>query len=189
MDMGWFSRPCRGERANGDAVVIEANDGLHLFAVLDGLGHGEAAAEVADRAVGFLSDRWSGQPAHDMAMLHDHLLGTRGLAAGLAVFQQETGRLSYSAVGNTAFHIMGTIQRKLPAQPGTVGQRLTRVNEYSVDLASGMVVIMTTDGVSSRISQDDCRSTLVHTPTTMARTIVRRFGKPMDDATCLVVKV
>ena len=45
-------RPLPGEAVCGDyAVAIEVGDGAALFGVIDGLGHGEAAATAAMRAV------------------------------------------------------------------------------------------------------------------------------------------
>ncbi|MDN2495987.1 stage II sporulation protein M, partial [Nocardia nova] len=50
-------RALPGQRVSGDrSVVLDAGDGSVLFAVLDGLGHGAAAADAADRAAQVLAD-------------------------------------------------------------------------------------------------------------------------------------
>jgi hypothetical protein len=55
---GWImaqrSVPKDGERANGDAVVLRKEGDRALVAVIDGLGHGEAAALAAGRAADYL---------------------------------------------------------------------------------------------------------------------------------------
>ena len=79
-------RPRVGYRHAGDAAIIAAYGGKLLAGIVDVLGHGPEAHEVAMKAKHFLDNGPEpDDPLEPLKGLHDTLKGTRGAAAGLAV--------------------------------------------------------------------------------------------------------
>ena len=64
------TRPCLGETANGDAWQVDWRDGACRIAVIDALGHGPGAAEVADQARLALQGTHSMAPDESLGGLH-----------------------------------------------------------------------------------------------------------------------
>ena len=76
------SVPCQGETANGDAVVVRHEGDRVLLAVVDGLGHGPGAADIAAEARRYLQELPFGPSVRAVFDgLHERLRGTRGAAA------------------------------------------------------------------------------------------------------------
>src|SRR5947209_17674160 len=100
-----------------------------LAAVIDGLGHGEPAAEAAAVAEREIRAHWE-QPLPDvMRAAHRAASGTRGAAITLARF--EPGGVRLLAVGNVAglvVHADGT-QRRVPLRGGIVGFRIPSLGQ------------------------------------------------------------
>ncbi|WP_028926125.1 SpoIIE family protein phosphatase [Pseudonocardia acaciae] len=83
-------QPVAGEDVSGDHWVVVDAGGAALVGVIDGLGHGERAAEAAHRAVAVLSER-PGQPLDAlMQRCHDALTQSRGAAMSLALITYGT---------------------------------------------------------------------------------------------------
>ena len=57
IETGEYVRPCDGETLSGDAVVVHADDDGVFVAVIDALGHGPDAHELAMQLSGILS-KW-----------------------------------------------------------------------------------------------------------------------------------
>ena len=55
-------------------------------------------------------------------------------------------------------------------------------------LEPGDLIILHTDGVSSRFSAADYPSASHHSPEEVARNIIQRYGKNHDDAACIAVR-
>src|SRR5579864_7822141 len=83
---GYASEPRRGESANGDAIVARTDGDATLLAVIDALGHGAGAAEVADVARAWLEAASLGARVEAIVDgLHGALRGSRGAAAMVCV--------------------------------------------------------------------------------------------------------
>src|SRR5579872_1100699 len=99
-----------GESANGDAVVVRESGGAILVAVIDALGHGPKAADVAKTSVEFLTATADLEDANVLIRgLHHVLQASRG-AAGLILLISEKGLASCS-VGNVELR---SVTGKLP---------------------------------------------------------------------------
>ena len=74
-------RPRPGEAVCGDhPVALDVGEGAALFGVIDGLGHGEAAAAAAQRAAEVVDERRSEPLDVVMQRCHRALTETRGVA-------------------------------------------------------------------------------------------------------------
>ena len=181
-------RPCRGETLSGDAVVIcSLEQGLFL-AIVDVLGHGPEAHELTHVIDAYLARYGTSDVSGLMTRLHQHLKGTRGAAVGLCAIDAVTGRTDYVGIGNTAMRRFGKTETRLVSQDGVLGQNMRTPRPQSLQLESGDLIVLYTDGVSDRFSLEDYPGVLRHPPREVAGNIVQRFGKDHDDAGCIVVR-
>jgi CheY-like chemotaxis protein len=73
-----------------------------LVLVVDGLGHGPAAADAARAVVQACRQHSTRTPEELLAAAHTAAQGTRGAAVGLAEINTATQRLHFAGVGNIA---------------------------------------------------------------------------------------
>ena len=52
----------------------------------------------------------------------------------------------------------------------------------------GDVVVLYSDGVKEHINQKDYPRLTLETPATIAGSLISRYGKAYDDASCMVIK-
>lgn len=167
--------------------MVPVNGG-ELMALVDGLGHGVSAHEVAIKAVTFIRNCATSDVAGLMVDLDEHLKGSLGAAVGLCYVDVSSGALSYVSVGNTSLRRFGAGEFRLVSQDGVVGSRMRTPQTQRMSLEVGDVVLMHTDGVSERFGLADYPEMLGHSPESIARIVVRRFGKQHDDAGCIAVR-
>jgi anti-sigma regulatory factor (Ser/Thr protein kinase) len=188
VDCAYFVRPCRGERVSGDIVVVEER-GDHVFlAIIDALGHGPAAHAIADRAARFLKRSWKTDLAQTMRELHESLRGTDGAAAGLCVLEVGGHAATYVGVGNTVIRTLGDGDKKAYSTPGTLGHQIRTPREQKLTIAADEVLVLYSDGVKEQFELTDYPQLRYQDARTIARTIVSRFGKDHDDASCAVLR-
>jgi serine/threonine protein phosphatase PrpC len=94
----------------------------------------------------------------------------------------------YAGVGNTVCRQFGRTERRLVSKDGTLGQIMSQPLVQRITLSYGDSVVMHTDGVRSTIDTRAVTGVLRDEPPGAARKIVQQFGKPTDDAGCLVIK-
>ncbi len=181
-------RPCPGERVSGDTVVVRPlEDGL-FAAIVDVLGHGSEAHELAVRIDEYLERYGSADVSGLMGRLHDYLKGTRGAAVGLCAFDGAKGRIAYVGTGNTVLRRFGQTDTRLVSRDGVLGQNMRTPHAQSLDLAPGDLVVLHTDGVRDRFSSTDYPGVLHQAPKDVVRVVIDRFGKDYDDAACIAVR-
>ena len=139
------TRPYPGFSASGDLVVVRQVAARTMLAVVDVLGHGPEAAQVAALAQEYLrsADLDDGVEAW-MQGLHRALARTRGAAAGLGC--TEAGSLQVTVVGNIEVRCTGT-RVGVIATPGIVGRRMRRLRSASFSMRSGDRLAMHSDGL------------------------------------------
>jgi len=176
-----ITAPCRGQTRNGDGVAARTTDAGTLLAVVDGLGHGPMAAEVADRAVACLSDApLDLGVAGIMELLHESLRGTRGAAAMLAVLKDWA--LVGCGVGNVELRAIGS-SVPVVQSPGILGVRVRRYNLFSSRLKPLTRLALFSDGISARVPIADTQRMAAREA---CEFIFQGYRRPHDDATILV---
>ena len=167
-------------------------DGAALFGVIDGLGHGEAAAEAAQRAAAVVDDHRA-EPL-DAVLTHCHLAltETRGVAMTLARVDFDTDALSWIGVGNVmadlvAKHPTGlAVRSSALLAGGIVGYRMPQTLSTSqVAIAPGDLLVMSSDGVDQH--HLDNIDFAAHA-TTIAEQLVGRYSRGTDDALVLAAR-
>ncbi|MFC6012121.1 stage II sporulation protein M [Nocardia lasii] len=185
-------RALPGQDISGDrALVLDTGDGGALFAVLDGLGHGAAAADAADRATVILTEN-CGEPLDVLMVLcHRAMVETRGAAVSLALIGPgET--LQWLGVGNVDSRLLtlgpaGTeLRATMLLTGGIVGYRLpSHLQPQSLPIRAGDLLLMATDGIVAVGPQS---LDLAKPATAIAGDLLARDAKDTDDALVLAAR-
>jgi negative regulator of sigma-B (phosphoserine phosphatase) len=181
----------RGEATSGDLAVRSMLPEGALVAAIDGVGHGMEAARAALRAGEVVRNR----PTHDLVLLaercHYALRDTRGAAISLAFISLRRGAMSWLGVGNVEGRVLSgdpsTRRPKgsLALGSGVAGHELPSVKTTTLDLRTGDVVVLATDGVDVAFGEslDVSGSTQA-----IAERILATHWKPADDALVVAVR-
>jgi anti-sigma regulatory factor (Ser/Thr protein kinase) len=184
-EIGAVSVPRRGEDVCGDGWASRS-DGMLQVMVVDGLGHGALAHDVAVSATQTFATR-SGTPQRTIEELHGVLRAGRGAAVAIAEIDREAGSLRYCGVGNIVGAIVrGDHMRHLVSHGGTVGHVLTRTHPFDYPWSDDALLVLHSDGVAPRWRLDPA---LRAQPAAMiAAAIYRDHARGNDDATVVVVR-
>lgn len=179
-----LSKPCLGHAVNGDAVLVRSIDGGALVGLIDALGHGPTAAEIARRAVARLAEVPVGDGVLSvMEDLHAALHGTRGAAAMLLLLRHR--RVEGCTVGNVDMRVLGG-SVPVVQSPGIVGVRIRRYNVFAAEVPVGSRLLLFSDGISASVPVGETREM---DPAAACRFIFQGYRRAHDDATILVIDV
>ena len=185
-------RALPGQDISGDrCVVLDTGTGSVLFAVLDGLGHGGAAAAAVDRASRVLAEN-RGEPLDVLMVLcHRAMSDTRGAAVTLALFGPQEAQ--WLGVGNVQSRVLTAgptgprIQGTVLQSGGIVGYRLpATLQPQTVPVRPGDVLLMTTDGV---VAEPGESVDLAKSTAGIVQDLLNRHAKDSDDALVLAARV
>ncbi len=149
LDWAAISRPADGESVCGDGHLVAPFPGGTLVAVIDGLGHGEEAAQAARAAIAVLESAPAVGVAELLERCHEALRRTRGAAVSVASIG--TGELTWVGVGNVEMAVVDVAPETRPehllVQGGVVGQSVPRLRPRSIRFGPGALLAAATDGV------------------------------------------
>lgn len=186
--VGCHVRPCDGEAVSGDAVVVrELPDGVFL-SLIDALGHGREAAQVALRAIRFLKQDAGPDVEQTLRGLHDQLEGTRGAAASVAFADRRDGSIACTGIGNTVVRRVGRREQRYPAPDGILGVRFRTPRIHRLSLESDELLLLYSDGIDEHFPQIPTAALCTQTVDMLARRIVLDHGKSYDDAACIALR-
>jgi anti-sigma regulatory factor (Ser/Thr protein kinase) len=184
-----LGRVCQGETALGDDALFLRRNGDLLLAVADGLGHGRLAQEPAAQAMAIVRDSLSLSPAELLRSCHAALAGSRGAVMAVVHIPEAGNELVQVGVGNIGCQLYrDRAAVRFPSTPGVVGQPgpLPRLREERAPLGGRHVVILFTDGLSSRIDLSADAALLREPPLLIAHRLITEHGRAHDDALVLV---
>lgn len=178
------TRPKPGELLNGDIAVIRSDGERMLLAVIDALGHGQLACQVAERAREFLDRADLKAGVHSLlAGLHEVLARGRGAAGAVCI--ADGSLLEYGGVGNVELRATGA-SLGMHQTDGVLGHLSPRIRTATSELVVGQRLLMFTDGISEHFALADFAKVPVPE---VCQTLLDRFARPTDDATVLVAEV
>ncbi|MBW0018457.1 MAG: SpoIIE family protein phosphatase [Mycobacterium sp.] len=185
-------RPRPGERTSGDQPIAVGVDGAALFGVLDGLGHGPAAASAAQRAVGVLQDCPEERLDVLVQLCHRALEGTRGVAMTLARIDFDAGKLRWTGVGNVTAYLVAKAASGLEIRSsaglvgGIVGYRIPEIMPTrTVSIRAGDLLVIASDGITDdHLDHIDFAAPAA----VIAERILGKHAKETDDATVLAAR-
>ncbi|WP_039798460.1 SpoIIE family protein phosphatase [Nocardia araoensis] len=186
-------RALPGQQVSGDrGVVLDAGGGTVLFAVLDGLGHGAAAADAADRAARVLSENRAEPLDVLMVLCHRAMADTRGAAISLALFD-EGDTVRWLGVGNVESQVLTAgpagspkVHATVLLTAGIVGYRLpANLQPQSVAVRPGDLLLMSTDGI---VTESTSAIDLSKSTADITAEMLARHAKDTDDALVLAAR-
>lgn len=189
---GGVNIPFAGAEFSGDAWAwVRAGQRTTLM-LADGLGHGPDAARASSAAVEALRRSGHLPPAEVLRYLDAELRPTRGAAVAVAQLDAETGRLSFSGIGNIGARLRtGEGWRPLLSRPGIVGaHRPTTIPEHHATWGPDCLLILHSDGLPSRWTPPADACLACYDPAVIASVTVRdasSSARPVRDDTAVAV--
>lgn len=183
---GVAGRPIQGEVVSGDTYAIVEGDGFSLFLLIDGLGHGAAAAHAAEQAREIGVAQAALPPEMLLRTMDEKLIGTRGAVASVLRLETRSrvGLVSFCGIGNVGLNFDGKHPFCPISTPGILGRRIRKVRAFEHQLTPGDTLALYTDGISSRFEIN----TLPEDPQRAATTLLEQHGKSTDDASCIILR-
>lgn len=187
---GAVNVPFGGDGDSGDGWGVSV-DGTLAAVVVDGLGHGAAAADAARAALSVFGRSGADDPVAFIAAAHEEMRRTRGGVLGACAIRPDLDQLSYAGVGNIASRLLeGAGSQSLVNRDGSVGTHLgvptTKARHYH--WGPGATLVMATDGLRSGWDPRSYPGLLRHHPAVVAAVLERDFGRGTDDAAVLVIQ-
>jgi phosphoserine phosphatase RsbX len=181
-----------GQVESGDHHLICSNrDGI-LIAAIDGIGHGEEAANAAEAATSVLKT-YADEPIISLVeRCHDELRLTRGVVLSLAFIDASRGMMTWLGVGNVQGVLMragarkGTMQELLLLRAGVIGSQLPPLQAAVLPVARGDTLIFVTDGVRDEFVEGLLG---LENPQRAADRILELYQSGNDDALVLVARL
>ncbi len=190
-----LSTPLEGETLNGDSWVVFTSPSRNrtVYTLIDGLGHGVFACEAAGTARNITEKSLQAEPDLPLDQLLERMQNpmraTRGAAITLiAVTQNE---ITCCGVGNisTTLHAPNGADRTLVSSNGTLGHRIPRLQEFRYPYSPNTLLVMHSDGISTRWRMGLYPGLTERAPATIAGVLYRDSARGRDDATVLVARL
>ena len=191
IDWAVAARALPGQERSGDLHLVEPFQAGVLVAAVDGLGHGDEAAQAAQAAVDTLIRHAHEPPLSLVRRCHERLMRTRGVAMSVASFASTDDSMSWLGVGNVEGSLFRRNRASRPAREslllrgGVVGYQLPRLLPSVIPVGPGDVLVFVTDGIGG-YSFDGLW--IAEEPTRIAEDILAGFARRTDDALVLVAR-
>ena len=192
VDVGAVCLPMHGETACGDGWAVVQSAERAVILLVDGLGHGVSAAEAADVAIAAFGALASRPPREVVSALHQALRATRGAALAVADVTPtaDGATVRLCGVGNTVATLVSDAPpRALPSMSGTAGLQVRSMQEFTQPWTADAMLVMHTDGITTRWRADAYRGILARDPAILAAALQRDHTRGRDDATVLAFRL
>jgi serine phosphatase RsbU (regulator of sigma subunit) len=186
LEWGWAGSA--RDVTSGDLHVVVAFTGGALVGLIDGLGHGPAAAESASTAVAMLEAFASDTVVALVQRCHEALRNMRGAVMSLASYRTRDSSITWIGVGNVDGVLMHSDGRRADAiasRGGVIGFQIPVLRAQTVRVSPGDTLIMTTDGIHSGFTAALAGDP---GPQEIAASIRTRFTRGSDDAHVVVAR-
>ncbi|HEX4354347.1 MAG TPA: ATP-binding SpoIIE family protein phosphatase [Polyangiales bacterium] len=183
--------PLEGEIICGDgfALAIQPEEQRASALIVDGLGHGQGAADATFAAIRTFHSHAAASPHAIVERMHDALRSTRGAAVGVVELSWASGQLRFVGVGNCVGMILGGAQtQSLASYNGIVGARLPRLHEFNYPWPEQGLLLLHSDGASARWNLEAYPGLHRRHPSVIAAAIYRDFSRRRDDVTVMALK-
>lgn len=182
--MATAERVYPGETTSGDLVSWRPSDEGCQLAVIDGAGHGPAAAAAAAKARAALEGAALSDLAGSLGRCHAALKATRGAVASVAWIEPARDRLLLAGVGNVEAYVWSGGRGQHPAtQRGLLGVTMPRVRPFEVALDEDWALVLHSDGMRSRFGLEDLelQAAMSAGPLTLAERLLEAYARRDDD--------
>jgi anti-sigma regulatory factor (Ser/Thr protein kinase) len=180
-------RPIAGETVCGDSYAARQGSGGMIAALCDGLGHGQLAATASRAALEAVTEEPDAEPAVLLERAHRRMGGTRGGALAIVAADNEVVR--FAGLGNVAGWILsGETRQGMVSVPGIAGHQARKFRQFEYAAAAGSVVVLHSDGLSSRWDITGLPGLTAQDPLVIAAGLLSEAGVRRDDAGVLVLR-
>ena len=177
-----------GEEVTGDGWSVAHYLRSTSVLVVDGLGHGPQAAEAAQAALRSFEEHETREPTLMLQAIHRALHGMRGAAGAVLTIDWATRMIRFVGVGNISGSVLdGGRTRGLSSHNGILGQGQPRFQEFEYPWPEGGLLVVHSDGISTRWSFDGAPGLIARDPSVIAGVLYRDFSR-RDDVTALVLR-
>jgi negative regulator of sigma-B (phosphoserine phosphatase) len=184
------SLPGQGE--SGDRHLVCCGGNGILIAAIDGIGHGQEAANAAEAAIAILKASPDEPVISLVERCHERLRSTRGVVLSLASIDPKHGMMTWLGVGNVQGVLMragaekGSVEEVLLLRGGVVGSQLPALQAAVLPIRKGDTLVFVTDGIRGEFMED---LSALQSPQRAADKILKQHGRGNDDALVLVVRL
>lgn len=183
-DIYYGIRPHEGEVLSGDEVFLVRTENYVLLGIIDGLGHGKAAYQIAQEVKNYIETNHYQEIANLVRDAHQNFQGSRGAVVGLAKIQNN-GYIEFIGIGNINCKIISKTQElSLLSKDGALGIRTRNICTIQAKMEAGTQLVMYSDGFGSNLF----RNTTTFPPKgskTLVSNLIEQFGKTHDDVSLI----
>ena len=193
--VGVVAFPLEPGTVNGDDFAVARFGSRIVVLVADGLGHGPGAADASGAAVREFLAVGQASPAQLVTEVNLRMATSRGAAITVASLDldaaRDGGQMQSSGLGNVSLLVAAPDghTKRLMTSMGTAGVRSRRTTtEQRANFPARGVLVLHTDGLSTRWTLDGRTDLLRQPPDVIAAALWRDHCRSSDDSLVLVVR-
>jgi anti-sigma regulatory factor (Ser/Thr protein kinase) len=190
LEIGGICVPYPGETHYGDAWATCQEGPRSLILLVDGLGHGQPAADACREALRAFEANVTAPPHAILEAIHLALKSTRGAAAAVAEIELGRAQVRFAGVGNIAGVLLGSREgdRHLVSHNGTLGHEVRRIDEFTYPWRPDGLLVLHSDGLTSRWDLTPYAGLTERHPSLIAGILYRDVRRGRDDVTVVVAR-
>ena len=189
LETGAVCKAAPGEDVSGDAWKALYQPDGGLIVIVDGLGHGAAAAEAAQKAVRTFDASSHISPASIVSAMNGALRSTRGAAVAVARIDFTAGTMAFAGIGNISGTLIdGEVTRKTVSHNGIVGHAVRSVQEFVYPCSRNTLIVLHSDGLATNWHLQAYPGLAEKHPGIVAAILYRDFTRGRDDVTVVVAR-
>ncbi len=187
--LGAALAPYPGEPVCGDNWAWSDSTNGRTIMLVDGSGHGVEAARAAETAVRTFSQHADGSCEEIVERLHRALAPTRGAAVAVARIDTTARVVRFVGVGNVSAVLVNEGKtRHMVSHNGTAGHVAPRIREFVYDFTVDPLVILHSDGLTSRWDLAAYPGLAMQHPSLVAGVLLRDHRRGRDDASVVAMR-
>ena len=157
--------------------------------LVDGSGHGIEAARAADAAMRSFAQNADAACADLVERIHGALAPTRGGALAVARIDTAAQVVRFVGVGNISGVLVNAGKaRHMVSHNGTAGHVAPRIREFTYEFTGDPLVILHSDGLTSRWDLASYPGLAVQHPALIAGVLLRDHRRGRDDASVVAMR-
>jgi anti-sigma regulatory factor (Ser/Thr protein kinase) len=187
--VGAAGAACPGEDVSGDGWLAIRRGRRATILMVDGLGHGQPAAEARSAALRIFAESRAEGPAPLVEALHAGLRATRGAAVTVTEIDPDRHVLRFCGLGNiSAVIIAGGQARHLVSHNGTAGHSARKIDEFTYPWRADALLVQHTDGLTGHWNLEAYPGLAARHPSLVAGVLYRDFKRGRDDVAVVVAR-
>lgn len=188
-EIGAVMVPYPGLDVCGDGWGAVCLESAVQVLVVDGVGHGPQAAEAGLAALRAYETHAHAPLAELMQLEHEALRPTRGAVLAVARVEREPRRIQFVGFGDVSGRVLSPkASHTCVSKTGIVGEKIPSAQVYEYEWEQKSLLIMHSDGLTSRWDLSSYPGLAVRHPTVIAAVLYRDHKRGNDDVTVVAVR-